>query len=84
MVVTDIYSSGTAPIAGVTGKLVVDAVIAAHPSTHIEWKQSRIELIEYLATELRAGDLCISMGCGDIQSLPDEVMIRRSQMRGAQ
>ena len=84
VVVTDIYSSGTAPIAGVTGKLVVDAVIAAHPSTHIEWKQSRIELIEYLATELRAGDLCISMGCGDIQSLPDEVMIRRSQMRGAQ
>lgn len=84
VVVTDIYSSGTAPIEGVTGKLVVDAVTAMHPTTHIEWKQSRTELIEYLATELRVGDLCISMGCGDIQSLPDEVIDRRSRMRGAQ
>jgi UDP-N-acetylmuramate--alanine ligase len=84
VVVTDIYSSGTAPIEGVTGELVVDAVTAMHPTTHIEWKQSRTELIEYLATELRAGDLCISMGCGDIQSLPDEVIDRRSRMRGAQ
>jgi UDP-N-acetylmuramate--alanine ligase len=84
VVVTDIYSSGTAPIEGVTGKLVVDAVVASHPSTQIEWKQSRTELVEYLANELVSGDLCISMGCGDIQSLPDEVIDRRSQIRGVQ
>ncbi len=31
VVLTDIYASGTAPIPGVTGKLVVNAVLDAHP-----------------------------------------------------
>jgi len=38
-------------------------------------------LIDYLARELRAGDVCISMGCGDIASFPDEVQQRRSELR---
>ena len=73
VVITDIYSSGTAPIAGVTGKLVVDAIVRAHPQTSIAWKSTRVELIQHLATELRAGDICISMGCGDIESFPDDL-----------
>jgi UDP-N-acetylmuramate--alanine ligase len=84
VVVTDIYSSGTTPIAGVTGKLVVDAVRAAHPQARVEWRATRDELVEYLAGELRAGDVCISMGCGDIETLPDEVVARRRDLtRGA-
>jgi UDP-N-acetylmuramate--alanine ligase len=82
VVVTDIYSSGTAPIAGVTGKLVVDAILRANPQTSIAWKPTRAELIEHLAIELRSGDMCISMGCGDIESLPDEVMAARRALRG--
>ena len=82
VVITDIYSSGTAPIAGVTGKLVVDAIARAHPDTSIAWKPTRAELIQYLATELRSGDLCISMGCGDIETLPDEVIAARRALRG--
>jgi len=31
------------------------------------------------AAALRAGDVCISMGCGDIASLPDEVLERRAR-----
>jgi hypothetical protein len=31
---------------------------------------------------LSAGDLCISMGCGDIESLPDEVIAFRLAKRG--
>lgn len=82
VVITDIYSSGTSPIAGVTGKLVVDAIVRAHPATSIAWKPTRAELIEHLATELRSGDICISMGCGDIETLPDEVMTARRALRG--
>jgi UDP-N-acetylmuramate--alanine ligase len=82
VVITDIYSSGTAPIAGVTGKLVVDAIVRAHPQTSIAWKSTRVELIQHLATELRAGDVCISMGCGDIEALPDEVIAARRALRG--
>ena len=82
VVITDIYSSGTAPIEGVTGKLVVDAIARAHPETSLVWKPTRVELIQHLVTELRSGDLCISMGCGDIETLPDEVIAARRALRG--
>jgi UDP-N-acetylmuramate--alanine ligase len=81
VVLTDIYSSGTAPIPGVSGKLVVNAVLDAHPATRLAWMPRRHDLIDYLARELRDGDVCISMGCGDIASLPDEVQQRRAELR---
>ncbi|HRE03702.1 MAG TPA: UDP-N-acetylmuramate--L-alanine ligase [Ilumatobacteraceae bacterium] len=77
VVLTDIYASGTTPIPGVTGKLVVDAVLDAHPETQLVWLPRRGDLIDYLATHLRPGDVSISMGCGDVASLPDEVIARR-------
>jgi len=79
VVVTEIYPSGTAPIPGVTGKLVVDAIRAAHPNARVEWVPTRGDLVNFLAGELREGDLCISMGCGDIESLPDEVIAARAR-----
>ena len=80
VVVTDIYASGTTPIPGVTGKLVVDAVLDAHPDTPLVWLPKRDDLVDYLATHLRAGDVCISMGCGDVADLPDEVLERARQL----
>ena len=81
VVLTEIYPSGTTPIPGVTAKLVVNAVLDAHPSTRMAWMPRRNDLIEYLAHELRDGDVCISMGCGDLASLPDEVQLRRAELR---
>ena len=81
IVITDIYSSGTTPIPGVTGKLVVDAISASHPHASVAWKPTRSELIDHLARHLKPGDLCISMGCGDIESLPDEVIAARVALR---
>ena len=81
VVLTDIYASGTTPIPGVTGKLVVNAVLDAHPATRLAWMPRRGDLIDYLAKELREGDVCISMGCGDIASLPDELLQRRTELR---
>ena len=77
VVVTDIYSSGTQPIAGVTGQLVVDAILKSHPETRVVYQPNRLDLVEFLADEIKSGDLCISMGCGDIAILPDEVMAIR-------
>ena len=73
-VITDIYASGTTPIPGVTGKLVVDAVCSAHPEQRVVWLPRRDELVSFLAAELRSGDVSISMGCGDVAALPDEVL----------
>jgi UDP-N-acetylmuramate--alanine ligase len=78
VVLTEIFPSGTEPIPGVTGKLVVNAVLDAHPSTRVVWLPRRDDLVAYLAREVRHGDVCISMGCGDIASLPDEVLAVRS------
>ena len=83
IVLTDIYPSGTTPIPGVTGKLVVNAVLDAHPEARVVWLPRRVDLIDYLAKTLRAGDVSISMGCGDIASLPDEVLARRIQLEQA-
>jgi len=83
IVLTEIYSSGTTPIPGVTGKLVVDAVLDAHPTARVVWLPRREDMVSFLAGEVGAGDVCISMGCGDIASLPDEVLGRRLERRTA-
>ncbi|MGD9794670.1 MAG: UDP-N-acetylmuramate--L-alanine ligase [Acidimicrobiia bacterium] len=74
VVLTDIYPSGEVPLPGVTGKLVVNAVLDAHPATRVMYLPNRSDLIAVVARELRAGDVCISMGCGDIAAFPDEVL----------
>lgn len=79
-VITDIYPSGDAPIPGVTGKLVVNAVLDAHPDHRVVWLPRRHDLIEFLAREVRAGDVCVSMGCGDVASLPAEIIARRTEL----
>ena len=79
VVLTDIYASGTVPIPGVTGKLIVNAVTEADPRRRVVWLPDRDDLVSFLASEVRSGDVCISMGCGDIASLPSEVLdVRRS------
>ena len=74
VVITDIFASGTEPIPGVTGKLVVNAILDAHPRAAVVWLPRRSDLVEYLSRTLRPGDVSISMGCGDIASLPSEVL----------
>jgi len=81
VVLTEIYSSGTTPIPGVTGRLVVDAVLEAHPDARVVWLPHRDDMISFLAGEVGPGDVCISMGCGDIATLPEEVMSRRQARR---
>jgi UDP-N-acetylmuramate--alanine ligase len=77
VVITDIYSSGTTPIPGITGKMIVNAVLDAHPRSRVVWLPRRSDLIRYLADHVLAGDVCISMGCGDVATLPDEVLEHR-------
>ena len=77
VVLTDIYPSGTVPIPGVSGKLIVNAVTEAHPELRVVWLPRRDDLVTFLSAEVRAGDVCISMGCGDIATLPGEVLDAR-------
>jgi UDP-N-acetylmuramate--alanine ligase len=81
VVLTEIYASGTTPIPGVTGRLVVDAVLEAHPDARVVWLPRRDDIVSFVAGEVGEGDVCISMGCGDIATLPEEVLARRSARR---
>jgi UDP-N-acetylmuramate--alanine ligase len=74
LVVTDVYPAGEAPRPGVTGKLVVDAVLEAHPTQRLAYLPSRADLVPYLRRTLRPGDLCLTLGAGDLTSLPAEML----------
>lgn len=74
VVITDIYASGTERIDGVTGELVVRAIRDAHPEADVRWAPRRDTLAEFVAPILEPGDLCISMGCGDVETLPGEIL----------
>jgi UDP-N-acetylmuramate--alanine ligase len=69
--ITDIYASGTEPIDGVTGMLVVDAVRTRHGD--VSWAATRDELVTAVDAVLAHGDICVSMGCGDIATFPADL-----------
>jgi UDP-N-acetylmuramate--alanine ligase len=74
LILTDVYAAAEAPRAGVTGKLIVDAVSAAHPDQAITYVAERAALAGHLAAQLQSGDLCLTIGAGDITGLSSEIM----------
>ena len=74
VVITDIYASGTAPIAGVTGQLVWQAIVKAHPTADVVWAPTRADIVAAVDEYMAPGDGCISMGCGDIETFPDDLI----------
>ena len=74
LAVTDIYASGEAPRPGVTGKLVVDAVLDAHPWKHVAYLPGLDDVLVWLRSVLRPGDLCLTLGAGDLTTLPPRVV----------
>jgi UDP-N-acetylmuramate--alanine ligase len=76
VVVTDVYGANQAPIPGVTGALVVDGIRAAAPDQTVMYAPHREDAIAFLADEVRAGDLVITLGCGDIWTVADAALAR--------
>jgi len=82
VVITDIYPSGETPRPGITGKLVVDAVLDADPWSSVAWLPRLDEVVSWLTLRLRPGDLCLTLGAGDLTAVPD-LVIGRLSARGA-
>jgi UDP-N-acetylmuramate--alanine ligase len=76
VVLTDVYAAGEQPVPGISGKLIVDAVLEAHPFLPVAYLPRRADLVTYLSTVLRPGDVCLTLGAGDLTSLPDEMLAR--------
>jgi len=66
--VTDVYAAREAPLAGVSGKLVVDALSdrGALPA----WTPALSDGVDYLARRARPGDVLLTIGAGDVDRAP--------------
>ena len=83
VVVTDVYGAGEAPVPGVSGRLVADAVRAHRPGAELHYVPGRTDLVDRVGALLRPGDLCLTLGAGDLTSLPDELMASGAGAAGA-
>jgi UDP-N-acetylmuramate--alanine ligase len=78
VIVTDIFAAGEQPQPGVTGRLVADAIVRNHPELDVRYIAGRTELRRELGGVLRPGDLCLTLGAGDLTSLPSEMVAASS------
>lgn len=74
LIVTDVFPAGEAPMPGVTGHLVADAVVRSHPELDVRYVAERTAIRDELLSVLQEGDLCLTLGAGDLTALPDEIM----------
>jgi UDP-N-acetylmuramate--alanine ligase len=64
--VTDVYPAREQPVKGVTGKLVVDAVVDARPGMPVAWTPKIEDGVRFLARRARPGDVVLTIGAGDV------------------
>ncbi|MCU1358449.1 MAG: murC [Acidimicrobiales bacterium] len=67
--VTEVYAAGEPPIEGVTGRSIVDAVFDRRPWASVAWLPTLDDAEQWALASLRPGDLCLTVGAGDISSL---------------
>ena len=75
-VITDVYAAGEEPIPGVSGKLLVDALSESNPRKRLVYVPRRSDLAGFLVSEVRAGDMVLTLGAGDITMVAAETLER--------
>jgi UDP-N-acetylmuramate--alanine ligase len=64
--VTEIYRAREEPVEGVSGKLVVDALVEARPGMPAAWTPTVEAGARFLARRARPGDAILTVGAGDV------------------
>lgn len=73
VIITDIYPASEAPIDGVDGESLAKAIRAGgHPDTH--FGGSLASILEEWPARLRAGELVMTLGAGDVVSLGPQLL----------
>ena len=72
VIVTDIYGSREAPIPGVTGRMVAEAVRRASTSP-VHYIPHRSDIATKLVELVAPGDLVVTMGAGDVTLVASEL-----------
>ncbi len=71
--VTDVYAAGEEPIAGATAEALVQSM-REHGHTGVRYVPKRADVAAALAPELRAGDILITLGAGDVWMVGEEAL----------
>ena len=75
LVLTDVCApAAEPPQPGVSGRLVLRAVLDAHPDLDVAYFPRRAELAERVLAITRPGDVVLTMGVGDVGNLADEML----------
>jgi len=64
--VTEIYPAREEPLAGVTGRLVVDELTRLRPGMRIGWAPELDDAARLVASWARPGDTVLTLGAGDV------------------
>jgi UDP-N-acetylmuramate--alanine ligase len=75
-VVTEIYPAREDPWPGVTGKLVVDRLTEVRPGMPVGWAPALDDAAVLAAERARAGDLVLTLGAGDIETIGAAILER--------
>ena len=72
VVITDVYAAGEEPIAGVSGRLVARRRVASATRTlDVAYVDGRRDLADLPARDARPGDVVLTLGAGDLTTMPD-------------
>ena len=77
VVVTDVYGAREAPVPGITGALVADA--ARVSGAIVDYVPCLGDVAAFVADRVGHGDMILTLGAGDITSLPDSLGNRLSE-----
>lgn len=73
VIITEIYPADEAPIPGVDAGIIVRAVSARRP---VRFIADAAQVAQVLAGDLRAGDLVLTIGAGDVWKVADDLVAR--------
>jgi UDP-N-acetylmuramate--alanine ligase len=75
VIINNIYSAGEKPIEGVSAQLIVDAV-REFKGDDLLFLPDAEQTVNYLVKNLRAGDLVLTMGAGDVWKIGPALLDR--------
>jgi UDP-N-acetylmuramate--alanine ligase len=76
VVLTDVYAANETPQPGVSGRLILGAVLEAHPALPVVYLPRRADVVHHALRLARPGDVVLTLGAGDLTTVPDEWLTR--------
>jgi len=76
VVLTDVYAANETPRPGVSGRLILGAVLDAHPALPVVYLPRRADVVQHALRLARPGDVVLTLGAGDLTTVPDEWLAR--------